>query len=106
MLMKMWSTWNSQTQPQESYITQSNKIEHAHVCHLGMSPTEMSGKAHQNTYTQMFIVISVIITKKLEQCKHLLIFIDNKEINKGRKIGSKQMKSNQEVPEKQSIKLC
>lgn len=50
----------------------------------------------------MFVVISFIITKKLEQSKHLLIFIDNKEINKGRKIGSKQMKSNQEVPEKQS----
>lgn len=50
----------------------------------------------------MFIVISFIITKKLEQSKHLLIFVDNKEINKGRKIGSKQMKSNQEVPEKQS----
>lgn len=32
----------------------------------------------------------------------MLIFVDNKEINKGRKIGSKQMKSNQEVPEKQS----
>ena len=47
----MWSTWNSQTQPKETYITQSNKIEHVHVCHLGMSPTEMSGNAYQNTYT-------------------------------------------------------
>ena len=50
----------------------------------------------------MFTVISFIITKQLEQSKHLLIFIDNKKINKGRKIGSKQMKSNQEVPEEQS----
>lgn len=43
-----------------------------------------------------------IITKKLEESKRLLIFIDNKEINKARKTESKQMTSNQEMPEKQS----
>lgn len=42
-----------------------------------------------------------IITKKLEESKCLLIFIDIKEINKARKIESKQM-SNQEMPERQS----
>lgn len=65
-----------------------------------------SPNRNERTYISKHLHISahsnvIHNNKKLEQSKCLLIFIDNKEINKARKIESKQRKRNQEVHEKQ-----